>query len=79
MRSTIFWNVTPYSLVDVHRLLGRRHQVERSDCYLLLARCLFGLLFDPERAVRSFETSKNYRTTRRHIPEDSILKKITWA
>jgi hypothetical protein len=68
IKNTIFWDVTPYSRVQVHR----------SPLCLLPTYCwwLASLILENRMdAVPSSETSVNfYRTKRRHIPEDRTIR-----
>jgi hypothetical protein len=70
-KSTVMWDVTPYSPAEVHRSFGGKvtkvsNQQEE--------RLLLGLLVDHRDGDSSSEMSANfYQTTRRHIPEDGTL------
>jgi hypothetical protein len=83
MKSVIFWDVTPCSLVAVYRhlrgkfylrlqgrIISQANRKKKAGCVLL------GFLSTLKmEAVCSSETSTNfYHTIRHHIPEDSTLK-----
>jgi hypothetical protein len=60
-KMAVFWDVAPCSLVEVYRRFG--------------GACCSHHLADDEGAVISSETSVHfYQTTRRNIPEDSLLQ-----
>jgi hypothetical protein len=86
MESTVFWDVTPYSPVEVHRSFGRMYclhlQVRRESqsknqfCLsLYFARFLRDLLFDPEPGGITFFRYFGglLRDHTAYIPEECIL------
>jgi hypothetical protein len=81
MKSIIFWDMTPCSLLSFNRrfggkyrlhLQGRRNMFRKPACHLLarwFAEPIFSTL--KMEAIYSSETqAETQRTTRRHIPED---------
>jgi hypothetical protein len=71
MKTTVFWDVMPRSLVEVYRRFrGACCLHHRGDEFL--ARALLIALI--KAAASTSETSVNfYQTIRRNIPEDSYL------
>jgi hypothetical protein len=61
-KSRILWDVTLYSLVEVSTF--RRNVLLSAYCFAYSSALKM-------EAVRSFETSMNYRITWRHIPADA--------
>jgi hypothetical protein len=59
MNITVFWDVTPYNLLYVHRSLGR-------------TRCLYRHCKRVRQYLLEI-TVNIYLATRRHIPEDSNI------
>lgn len=81
VKSTVLWDVTPCSLVEVHKYLGQPYCLHLQGCkvsqaitfaYMLLAGCLvYSLTLNMEATLYS-ETSVNLRyTTWLHMPEDN--------
>jgi hypothetical protein len=73
LKSTIFWDMTSCSVVEVYKRFGGMH------CLSLQSRTVIReikVLFEPKYVVvRSSKMSVNfYQTTRHHIPGDSILR-----
>jgi hypothetical protein len=62
VKKTVFWDVTPCSLVEVFQSLGRMY-------------CLVQDTLNIE--ARISEESVNYQTIRRHILEDNYFQTIT--
>jgi hypothetical protein len=84
VKNIFFWNITPYSLEEVHwrsretynfHLHGGWMCRKKEGTNIVLASCLLGLVFDPEDdPVLSCEMSINFDlTTRRHIKKYSFL------
>jgi hypothetical protein len=67
MRSSVLWDITPYSPLKVSRHFG--------------GTLLLGLLFDPEDGGDMFlRTSGEFQlTSRRYIPEDRTLQAFCCA
>jgi hypothetical protein len=77
MKSSIFWDTTPCSLLKVNGISQARNQREIAllpTCFH--ARFLLGLIFDPEEVGDMFlrNVVDFQRITRRYIPEDRILQ-----
>jgi hypothetical protein len=89
MKSIIFWDVTPCSLLSCNRriggtyrlhLQGRRNNFSKNQqasrwqaCFLVLAEIISSTL--EMEAICSSETSvESQQTTRRHIPEYDTLR-----
>jgi hypothetical protein len=51
MKSSIFWDITPYGPLKVYRRCG---EAKSSACYPLHARFLLGSFFDPEDGGEMF-------------------------
>lgn len=85
MKSTIFYNVTPCSLVGVYRRLGGKHCLhlqcwrlrwtskQQARCFLLAPSHLL-LTLKIEVVCSSKMSVKFYKTTRRHVPKTSTLE-----
>jgi hypothetical protein len=76
MKSIIFWDMTPCSLLSYNRRFGgtyRLHLQGRAICLLVFAEIISPTL--KMEAICSFETSVvTQQTTRRHVPEDDTLQ-----
>jgi hypothetical protein len=71
IKSIIFWDVTPCSLLSCNRRFGRTYRL--SPAYLLVLAEIISSALKME-AISSSETSvATQQTTRRHIPEDDTL------
>jgi hypothetical protein len=73
MKSTIFFNVIPCSLVEVYQCIG----VELLCVFIAsLFTCLLSLSFDPEDGGSIFLQKAHvvYQTTQRLFPEDRTLQ-----
>jgi hypothetical protein len=70
MKSSIFWDITPYSPLKVNRRFGRTHCLPP----VTLVSCLAYSIVKME-ATCSFVTSSGFqRTARRYIPQDRTLQ-----
>jgi hypothetical protein len=77
VNSAILLNLTPYRLVEVYRRCGGTHCLnlrEANGRECALATCMAYSSVLNMKAVCSSETSLNCQTSRRHIPNDSILQ-----
>jgi hypothetical protein len=74
MKSIIFWDMTPCSLLSCNRRFGGTYRLH-SACLLVLAEIISSTL--KMEAIPSSETSVvTQQTTRRHIPEDDTLQQL---
>jgi hypothetical protein len=84
VKITMFWNVTPCSLVEVYWRFGGtcylRRQASSSACFLLPASGFLGFFYPEGRDTTFLEKLMSfYRTTRLHIPEGRYNYEATGA
>jgi hypothetical protein len=70
--STIFWDVTPYSRVQIYRRFERAFPRARRQPPAHAGSSLADYSTLKMESIRSSETSIHTRSTQRHIPEDGI-------
>jgi hypothetical protein len=85
LKSIIFWDMTPYSLLSCNRrvgatyLQGRRNNVSKNQqvsgwqAYLLVLAEIISSILKMETICSSGTLVATQQTTRRHIPEDDTL------
>jgi hypothetical protein len=94
VKSTVFWDVTPFSPAEVHRRFvgtychhphSKKQKASRGRGYAVLASFFIagfslGLLFDPEIGGSIFlrHVGGFLPITRRYIPEDTTIHSHLW-
>jgi hypothetical protein len=79
MKSTIFWDITPFSPSSFNRRFGGTYRLHLQVCHLLsrwfLAQRIFSTL-KMEAICSSAASVDTQRTTQRYIPEDSTFHNL---